>query len=28
LNLGFFVETDTDARCFFMIDSVLLSTNR
>ena len=28
LNLGFFVETDTDARCFFMIDSVLLSTKR
>ena len=28
LNLGFWVEADTDVRCFFCVDSVLLSTER
>lgn len=28
LNLGFWVEADTDVRCFLMVDSVLLSTQR
>ena len=28
LNLGFSVQADTGVRCFFMVDSVLLSTER
>ncbi len=28
LNLGFWVETDADVRCFLLVDSVLLSTQR
>ena len=28
LNLGFFVQADSDARCFLLIDSVVLSTER